>query len=116
MTTEQEARRLKRAMGERGRGRSIPADVQEAALRYVRRRREEGASQQVIADELGISQHTVSRWLRGVGSKSKSTLVPVEIDYGAPNRRSEIVVTTPRGLRVEGLDVDTLCVIVARVG
>ena len=116
MTTEQEARQLKRSMGERGRGRQIPADVHEAALRYVRRRRDEGASQQRIADELGISQHTVSRWLRGGGGKSKSALVPVEIDYGTPKPRTEIVVTTPRGLRIEGLDVDALCVVVARVG
>jgi predicted transcriptional regulator len=124
MTTVHEARRLKRSMGQRGRGRPIPADVQEAALRYVRRRRDEGASQQRIADELGISQHTVSRWLSG-GGESKSALVPIEIDYGTTKSRSELVVTkpqselivtTPRGLRIEGLDVDTLCVVVERVG
>ena len=107
MTTEHEARGLKRAMGQRGRGRQVPANVRAAALRYARRRRREGASQQRIADELGISQYTVSRWLRGAGgeSESESALVPVEIDYGTPAARSEIVVTTPRGLRIVDCEI-----------
>ena len=117
MATEQEARRLKQSMGQRGRGRHVPADIRDAALGYVRRRRDEGASQQRIADELGISQHTVSRWLRGGrDGEAKSVLVPVEIDYGSSAERSGIVVTTPRGLRIEGLDISMLCAVVARVG
>lgn len=29
---------------------------------------------------------------------------------------SQLVVTTPRGLRVEGLDLDALCTVIARLG
>jgi transposase len=90
--------------------------VRVAALAYVRRRRGEGASQELIAGELGISQHTVSTWLRRGASKVKGSLVPVKVDNDGPTRRLEIVVTTPRGFRIDGLDVDTLCAVVARLG
>lgn len=116
MKTEQEARNLRRAMGQRGRGRPIPAGVRGAALAYVERRRAEGASQEMIARELGIAQHTVSAWLRKAASEAKVALVPVRVDYTAPISGVDIVVTTPRGLRIDGLSLDDVCTIVARVG
>lgn len=116
MKTEQEARDLRRAMGQRGRGRPIPAGVRSAALAYVQRRRAEGASQETIARELGIAQHTVSTWLRKVASEANAALVPVRVDYAAPISGADIVITTPRGLRIDGLALDDVCTIVARVG
>jgi DNA invertase Pin-like site-specific DNA recombinase len=116
MATEHEARDLKRAMGQRGRGRPIPARVRDVARAYVQRRRGEGASQETIARELGISQHTVSTWLRSRAREVSGALVPVRVDYAVPTPEAAIVVTTPRGLRIEGLAFDELCTVIARMG
>lgn len=116
MKTEQEARDLRRAMGHRGRGRPIPEGVRGAALAYVQRRRAEGVSQETVARELGISQHTVSAWLRKAASGSEGALVPVRVDYASSISGADIVVTTPRGLRIDGLGLDDVCMIIARVG
>jgi hypothetical protein len=69
----------------------------------------------MIAGELGISEMTAERWLR---SETSGALVPVRVvDVGRPSARAaHAVVTTPSGLRVEGLDLDAICVLVARCG
>jgi hypothetical protein len=116
MRTEQEARRLKRQLAHRRRGQAMPKDVRAAALEYVRRRRSEGAAQQRIADEIGVSQRTVSCWLREVASEVKGSLLPIEIKGDGGIARNGIVVTTPRGLRIDGLDIDALCAVIASFG
>jgi transposase-like protein len=117
MTTEQEARDLKRAMGQRGRGRPIPTAVRADAVAYAQRRRHEGASQEAIASELGISQHTVSSWLRRAAREKTSALVPVRVAHAATRvSGATIVLTTPQGLRVEGLGVDDVCTVISRIG
>ncbi len=124
MTTT-EVKALKRAIGAM---RPISDEVRARAQSYMRARRLEGASQETIARELGISQITVSRWLRArdegavlehaATAKSTAALVPVEIvdRRGAPMPVASLVVTTPRGLRIEGLDIDALCTLIARLG
>jgi hypothetical protein len=103
-------------MGQRGRGRPIPVAVRGDALAYAQRRRREGASQEVIAGELGISQHTVSCWLRKAAREIKSALVPVRVAYPSQAPGNTIVLTTPHGLRIEGLAVDDVCTVISRVG
>jgi len=120
-----EVRALKRAIGTQ---RPMSNDVRARALSYTRARRREGASQEAIARELGVSQVTVSRWLRAgneaavlddaAATKLPSPLVPVEIvdRRGDAAQDVSLVVTTPRGLRIEGLDIDALCTVIARLG
>jgi hypothetical protein len=120
MTSDTTARALRRRLGLRGRGRPIAAGARDAAVAYVRRRREEGASQEGIAREIGVSQCTVSRWLgEPTPGSMKPGFVPIEVASGIEPRGIEprgIVVTTPRGLVIEGLDVDALCSVIARIG
>ena len=72
----------------------------------------EGVPQRVIAGELGVSIVTVGRWLREVPS---AALIPVHMI--SPERvPSRFEVWTPRGLRVEGLDFDSLCALLERLG
>lgn len=125
MTTS-EVNALKRAIGTQ---RPLSEGVRARALAYVRARRREGASQDAIARELGLSQHTVSRWLRARNEAAvladadkvpASALVAVRVvdePHGAmPAAATPLVVTTPRGLRIEGLGLDALCTLIARLG
>ena len=79
-------------------------------------RAEAGRSQQAIASELGVSAMSVQRWLRA--KPTLAALVPVRVV--APSRPLAVaarpVVTTPRGLRIEGLDLDGVCAVIARFG
>jgi len=58
----------------------------------------------------------VSAWLRKAASQSERALVPVRVDYASSISGADIVVTTPRGLRIEGLVLEDVCTIIARVG
>ncbi|HKN68608.1 MAG TPA: hypothetical protein VJW73_20125 [Gemmatimonadaceae bacterium] len=70
----------------------------------------------MIASELGVSAMSVKRWLR---ADAASTAM-VRVRVVAPRRPVEVasspVITTPRGLRVEGLDLDAVCTVIARFG
>jgi hypothetical protein len=116
MSREREARDLKRAMGQRGRGRPVPKEVRGAALAYAQHRRSEGASQERIALELGVSQHTVSSWLRKEEARATSALVPVHVVDGPPVVARAVIITTPLGLRIEGLTIEDVCTVISRVG
>ncbi len=91
-------------------------DLRERCERYAAVRSAAGASQKIIASELGVSAMSVQRWLRG---KAK-TKAMVRVRVVAPPRRAEVmsrpVITTPRGLRVDGLDLDALCTLIERLG
>lgn len=74
-----------------------------------------GVAKQAIARELGVSAMSVQRWLR---ARPAAAMVPVRIIASAapPAADRRVVVVTPSGLRVEGLDLDGVCTLVARVG
>ncbi len=87
------------------------------ATSYAQRRAREGAAQVLIAAELGVSTMSVSRWLRdAVDAEPSAALVPVEIITDTPRATAGLELVTPSGLRVVGLDVDTLCTLLARLG
>ena len=64
-----------------------------------------------ISAELGVSWRTLSRWL--AGKKSTPRFQPVQVV--APTKR-ELVVHGPRGLRIEGIDVEGIAELVRRLG
>src|SRR6185369_17044020 len=51
------------ALGPRGRGRPYPKDLLERLLSYTVARRRQGAKLVEVATELGMQNHTLSRWL-----------------------------------------------------
>jgi hypothetical protein len=61
---------------------------------------------------------SVQRWLRAKQKATIAAMVPVRIVAPRPHRElaASLVITTPRGLRVEGLDLDALCTVIARLG
>ena len=61
-----------------------------------------------LARELGVSEPTLTKWLR---SPARPTLRPVAVTMmpaAAPHLRPGLVLTTRTGVRVEGLDRDAL--------
>ena len=67
----------------------------------------------MIAEELGVSIVSVARWLR---AGETATLIPVRVIATPVETSSGFEVVTPRGLRVVGLDVGTLCALLERHG
>ena len=111
--------RLRREIGQRAstRGR-LRSELRERCAQYAAARSAAGASHKVIASELGVSAMSVQRWLRVKKKTTPTAMVPVRVVTRALHAEvaSRPVITTPRGLRVEGLDLDAICTVIARLG
>ena len=91
-------------------------DLRERCALYAAARSAAGASQKTIASELGVSAMSVQRWLRAKPARTAMVRVRVVAPRQPVEVRSSLVITTPRGLRVEGLDLDAVCTAIARLG
>jgi predicted transcriptional regulator len=112
--TKSESERLRQEIAERrSRQGRLRRDVEERAHAYARARRAAGATVRAIASELGIAVRTAKRWV--AADRGEGVLVPVRV-VAARSTRADLVVVTPSGLRVEGLDIDAVCTLVARCG
>jgi hypothetical protein len=69
-----------------------------------------------IAAEIGVSPESVRRWTTSArGRRRKATIVPVQVCPDAEPERG-VVIVTPSGLRLEGLDVERAADLVRRLG
>ncbi|MDI1289807.1 MAG: hypothetical protein PSX37_07665 [bacterium] len=113
-----------------------PQACRDRVAAYAIARQSAGIGIDAIATELGISRHSVVAWSRSrSGSMVKAPLqfVPVELAAEPPPpeqaRRPSFVnvvaaspgrpvgvLVTPRGFRVEGLDLDALGALLERLG
>jgi len=86
-----------------------PASVRAAIVALARTRLGQGQSLARVAQGVGVSFPTLASWLAG---PAQPALRPVTIGPAAPpppaRPASSIVLVTPHGIRVEGLDGDTL--------
>lgn len=105
-------REIERRESRRGR---LPRELRQRCERYAAARAAAGVAKQAIASELGVSAMSVQRWLRATPARA---MVPVRIvaPAAAPAADRRVVVVTPGGLRIEGLDIDGVCTVIARVG
>jgi hypothetical protein len=118
MKTTSEGERLRRLISEREFSNSpLSAELRGEAAAYARRRVAEGHRQSDVARELGVALASVGRWLLPRdGEKARAALIPVHVVGEAKPSNTAIEVVTPRGLRVVGLDIDALCMLLARHG
>ena len=90
------------------------------AISFVRARSADGATQTAIADELGVSTTSVRRWLDRSTNDAPSGNQLLAVSIAPPVRKATTItsfeVSTPRGLRITGLDLDSLCMLIERVG
>lgn len=88
--------------GERRRGHRLPAELREEIGDYSRRRSAQGVGVREIAAEVGVSTESVRRW--SATPEEDTVALPVHVQ---PDDASDgIVVVTPSGVRVEGLDIE----------
>jgi Transposase len=114
MKTEQsdESKVMMVRSGRRGRGR-YPAAARKQLLERARRRWAEGASMRVVAEELGVSVHTLSYWRAVEGiSKKRAKVRRVEIVDTSPRT---IVAAGPHGLRMQ-LTLDDAADLLRKLG
>lgn len=100
-----------------GPGRGYPRALREKVAHYIAARRVQGASFEQLAEELGVPANTLLRWSRTLARPSS------EADVGAFRRvqladehARSITLHGPCGLRLEGLDLDTLVALWKRLG
>jgi hypothetical protein len=112
-----ELKRLRRELsrGERGRGKRYDEGLKQRTIAWAMKRRREGASWSVIADELSIGFDTVRRWCVTVKSSKSRALVPVRIVTGATESRGVSVVSAS-GHRVDGLSLAEAATILRELG
>jgi transposase len=104
-----QARRLARGKGPTSV--RYPESFHTAAVAFARSHLERGASVTRVARELGLSPWSLARWLQ---RKPRAGLLPVTIapdSARAPRPVASAVLITPRGVRVEGLDRESLIVV-----
>ncbi|HUK65022.1 MAG TPA: hypothetical protein VLV15_16920 [Dongiaceae bacterium] len=103
------------ALGRRGRTTRIPDAVRAQVLAYTRRQRGVGRSWTRIAHTVGLSVGSLKNWSRT--PRPARTLVPVEVAtpvLEVPVRT--LVVVSPGGYRVEGLDLATATALLRALG
>ena len=106
-------RRVRR--GREARGVRYPVEIRQDVVRFILDREAEGQSRAAAAAVLGLKYQTVRRWLRAT-----VRLRPVAV-VGGPAAATEAsvpapVLITPSGVRVEGLDIETLTRLVRAIG
>lgn len=116
--TERDAERLRREIGQRKSRRGpLSHDLRERGTQYARARAADGVAPAVIAGELGLAERTIERWL---GGRPTASMIPVRVvdvvDVDMRPRDGRLVVTTSRGIKIEGLDFNALCEFVTRCG
>jgi FixJ family two-component response regulator len=91
-----------------------PAELREQLIDYARQRWAAGASNRLVAEELGVNGHTLSYWRAIVGKKAALKVRAVEIITRTPTVRP-IWAHGPRGLHME-LTLDELAELMSKLG
>src|SRR5262245_9824421 len=111
MTISEERKRIREAIAARpDRRHRLTAGLRARAAAYARGRKTEGARASMIAEELGVSQPTVARWLEQSSStsmaisrpKRRRALRQVVVE---PQCGDALAIVSPAGYRVEGLSL-----------
>jgi hypothetical protein len=98
---DQRIQQFRAARRAAGRGRRVyPVEARSVAVAYARSREREGSTVHRAARELGIPMITLQSWIR----RSTSAFRRVTVE-ATPAIAMRLVVRTPSGLIVEGLDV-----------
>ena len=115
-STREELQQALSTLEQRGRGKPYPKGLLEKLLSYTVARRRQGATLMTIGTELGMSWRTLARWLSGRAKSQRFERVEVIRPTIAPVAARALVVHGPRGLRIEGLDIDGIAKLVRKVG
>jgi len=120
---QQEAAAIREAVAalprKRGRGNPYPDELRQRVVNYYRARREDGATVQSIALDVGIIWQTIDRWVSTGGPKQAGQSAGFErleiVEGPASAPKKQFVVRGPGGLCIEGLDIDSLAALLRRL-
>jgi transposase-like protein len=106
-----------------GHRRWYSAELKAKIIAHGQARLKEGWKIGRIAEELGLSYHTLGPWMRTVGDgekhdagdEMKSALVPVRLCVAPDSMAPQLVLVNRRGFRLEGLDVEQAVVLMERL-
>ncbi len=90
-----------------------PVAFRAAVAALTRRQLDQGASMHRVATALGLPARSLLRWLE---QSAPPVLRPVTVRPEAPPAAAGPVLVTPQGVRVEGLDRDTLIAVLRLLG
>ncbi len=110
-----ELRRAVSDLGPKRPGRRVPAALRTRLMAVVRERRSGGTSLRDLADSLGLSGETLTRWMSRQGAAPERTAerpLPVVVT-SLP--AAALTLVTPGGFRVEGLSVASVAELLARL-
>jgi transposase-like protein len=93
--------RIQRFRAVRRVGRRYPEEARGVAVAYGRARERDGATVYRAARELGIPMQTLQAWMRAAAPAFRR----VTVEAPAASAPPRLVVRTPSGLIIEGLDV-----------
>lgn len=107
--------KIRREIGQlpAGRGRRYSASLKQRALAAARSGRAAGETWAYLGEEIGIPADTLQRWDEEAGQVSFKPVALVADPMSSADR--EIVVVTPGGFRVLGLDVGGAAALVRKL-
>lgn len=109
-----EARRL--ARGKHPSQVRYPGRFRRTAVALTRRRVGQDGSIARLARELGVSEPTLTKWLRPARPPVLRPVALTPPPAPTPAESARSVLITPRGVRVEGLDRDTMVAVLQALG
>lgn len=95
-----------------GPGRGLPRPLRLEIAQYAAARCAEGAAITEVAADLGMHPQTLRRWL---SRASDDAFEVVQVLAPATSTSATFTVLGPAGVRVEGLDLDTLAALLRRL-
>jgi len=102
--------------GKTGRGVRYPEELHQEAVSYAKARQQRGDSLPAISRDLGVKPVTLSRWLRRAHDPEFRRVEISTSGHRAPGSVAGATVATPSGIRIEGLDLETLIVLLRELG
>jgi transposase-like protein len=93
-----------------------PSRFRRAAVALARRRLGQGGGVARFAREVGVSEPTLAKWLRPMAAPVLRRVVLTSTPSSAPAPGGRPVLITRNGVRVEGLDRETLVALLQTLG
>ena len=106
---------LRYLRGKTGRGVRYPEDLQQEAVSYAKARRQRGDSLLAISRDLGVPYVTLSRWFQRAHDPEFRRVEIVPSGPSAMGSAAGVTITTPSGIRIEGLDLESLIALLRRL-
>ena len=102
-------------LGPRSPSRRFPEELKQRVAQWARGELERGVGASALAEQVGVPWESISRWLgpRNAGASGEPKLRAVRVVGSGPAVRSAaeprgLVLKSPHGFSVEGMDVPTL--------